>query len=116
VAPAKEAIARAVGSQVLPGVSRRRKAIAIGLAAVSDVVQMALFPAFVEGAGSPFELALDAATAVAILLVVGFQWRLAIALAAELIPGVDLFPTWTAVVASLPVQPSAPEPPPRLPR
>ena len=41
-------------------------------------------------------------TAVAILAIVGFQWRLAIALAAELVPGVDLFPTWTAVVASLP--------------
>ena len=109
----------AVGAQALPGVSRRRKAIALGLAAVSDVVQMALFPAFVEGATSPFELALDAATAIAILLVVGFQWRLAIALAVELIPGVDLFPTWTAVVATLPVQPAstppAPEPPSRLP-
>jgi hypothetical protein len=112
MAPAKGALARVVGG-ALPGVSRRRKAIALALAAASDLAQVALSPAFAEGAASPFELALDAATALVILLVVGFRWRLAIALAAELVPGVDLFPTWTAVVASLPVQPK-PEPPPQL--
>jgi hypothetical protein len=98
----KDALARVARSQVLAGVSRRRKRIALAVAAASDVAQMAFFPAFVEGAASPFEIALDVATAIAILVIVGFRWRLAIALAVELVPGADLFPTWTAVVASLP--------------
>ncbi|MGH7294906.1 MAG: hypothetical protein ACRELB_08235, partial [Polyangiaceae bacterium] len=83
----------------------------------SDLAQWFFFPVLSEGALSPFEIALDAVTAVVILLVVGFQWRLAIALAAELVPGLDLFPTWTAVVLSLPVDEAANRPalPPRVP-
>ncbi|MGH7282578.1 MAG: hypothetical protein ACRELY_13715 [Polyangiaceae bacterium] len=55
-----------------------------------------------EGGVSPIEVGIDAATALAILLVAGFHWRLAIALFAELVPGLDLAPTWTAVAISLP--------------
>ncbi len=80
----------------------RRRAIALAVAGASDLARLAFWPAFVEGAASPVDVALDAATAAAILFIVGFHWRLAIALGAELIPGVDLFPTWTAVVLSLP--------------
>jgi hypothetical protein len=98
----KGTLARVVRSQALATVGRRRKRLALAVAAASDVAQMAFFPVFAEGAASPFDVALDAATAVAILVIVGFQWRLAIALAVELVPGADLFPTWTAVVASLP--------------
>jgi hypothetical protein len=98
----KEAIVRVARQQALAGVSRKRKRIALAVAALSDVVQLALFPVFAEGATSPFDVALDAATAIAILVIVGFQWRLALALIVELVPGLDLFPTWTAVVASLP--------------
>jgi hypothetical protein len=109
----------AVLARVAPrGVSRTRKRIALGLAAASDLAQWFFFPALVEGALSPFEIALDAATAMVILLVVGFQWRLAIALAAELVPGLDMFPTWTAVVLSLPshdAEPTAPPPTNQLP-
>jgi hypothetical protein len=84
--------------------SRKRRGLAFAIAASSDLIQLIFSPAFAEGAASPFDLALDAVTAVLILLVVGFQWRLALALAAELVPGVDLFPTWTAVVLSLPAK------------
>jgi hypothetical protein len=104
VALAKDALVRAARGQAISGVSPQRKRIALVIAALSDVAQMAFFPAFIEGAASPFEVALDAATAILILLIVGFRWRLAIALAGELVPGADLFPTWTAVVASLPAQ------------
>jgi hypothetical protein len=110
----------ALGSNMtpIPPTSRRRKTIAAFVAGASDLAQMIFFPAFVEGAASPFELALDAATALTILLIVGFRWRVAIALALELVPGVDLFPTWTAVVLSLPSEASpSPElpPPPAAP-
>ena len=106
------------------GVAAGRKRVALALAAVSDLAQWVFFPVVAEGAASPVEVALDAVTAVAILLVVGFQWRLAIALVTELVPGLDLFPTWTAVVLSLPTAPvAAPQlavesgaTPPSLPR
>ena len=118
----KDALARAARSAPIHAISRRRKTIAVVVAGASDLAQMIFFPAFVEGAASPFELALDATTALTILLIVGFKWRLAIALALELVPGVDLFPTWTAVVLSLPSEPSlpaalppAPPPPPPPP-
>jgi hypothetical protein len=92
------------GAARLPAVlTRKRRYLALAVAGVSDLAQMIFSPAFIEGAASPFELALDGATAVVLLLILGFQWRLAIALLTELIPGVDLFPTWTAVVLSLPV-------------
>ena len=93
-------------------VSRRRKMIALFIAGASDLAQGIFFPVFIEGAASPFELALDGATALAILLTGGFEWRLAIALAIELVPAVDLFPTWTAVVLSIRAEPSTP---PKLP-
>jgi hypothetical protein len=32
----------------------------------------------------------------------GFRWRLVAALAVELVPGLALFPSWTAFVAMLP--------------
>jgi len=98
--------------------TRRRKNAALAVAGLSDLTQMIFAPAFLEGAGSPFDVALDVVTAVIILLIVGFEWRLALALAAELVPGVDLFPTWTAIVLSMPVLrastqalPEAPSPP-----
>ncbi len=87
--------------------SRRRKNVALAVAGLSDLTQLLFAPAFLEGAGSPFDVALDVVTAVVILLIVGFEWRLALALAAELVPGLDLFPTWTAVVLSMPVVPTA---------
>jgi hypothetical protein len=83
-------------------VSPTRKRVALAVAALSDLAQWFFFPVLVEGAASPFEIALDACTALIILLIVGFQWRLALALVTELVPGLDMFPTWTAVVLSLP--------------
>ena len=86
------------------GVSPARKRLALAIAATSDVAQWFVLPATVEGGVSPVEVGIDAATAIAILIAVGFHWRLAIALFAELVPGLDLAPTWTAVVLSLPTE------------
>jgi hypothetical protein len=92
----------ALAKVAVPGaVSSTRKRVALGIAVLSDLAQWLFFPVLSEGAFSPFEIALDAVTALAILLAVGFQWRLLIALVAELVPGLDMFPTWTAVVLSL---------------
>ena len=101
--------ARVVPRPHVPTVSRSRRRAALALAATSDALQWALFPVTVEGALSPVEIAIDAGTALVLLLVLGFRWRLAFALALELVPGVDLFPTWTAVVLSMQTAPDEAE-------
>jgi len=83
--------------------TRRQKRIALAVAGAADLIQLALAPLFVEGGFSPFDVALDVATAVALFGVLGWRWRTALALGLELVPGVALFPSWTAVVATMPV-------------
>lgn len=85
-------------------VSKKRKALALAVAVAADLVQLVLWPAFAAGAASPFDDALDAVVALALLLTLGFSGRLALALALELVPGANLFPTWSAVVATIPVR------------
>jgi hypothetical protein len=103
-------LARALG---VPAVSRKRKAVALTIAALADVAQIVLFPAFIEGAASPAEDVLDAVVALVLLMVLGYSHRLLFAFALELVPGADLFPTWTAVVVSLPSSAAVDRPGPR---
>ena len=71
-------------------VTKRRWRAAFAVAAAADVLQMAVFPAFVEGAASPFDVALDAIVAVSLLAILGFRVRLAFALARRgSLPDVD---------------------------
>lgn len=49
----------------------------------------------------PVQWLLDAVTAVLLLAVLGFRWPLLGALAVEVIPGLEVFPAWTLVVAAL---------------
>ena len=44
---------------------------------------------------------LDAVTAAALFALLGFRWPLLPALAIEVVPGLELFPAWTLVVAAL---------------
>ena len=86
-------------------VSRQRRVAAMAVAIVADTLQLALMPLFSEGAASPFDDALDMAVAVILWVLLGFSPRLALAFVLELTPGVTLFPTWTALVATLPLGP-----------
>lgn len=92
------------------GVPASRKRVAIGIAILSDALQVALFPVTIEGAASPGELALDALTAVVMMMVLGFNWRIGAAFALELVPGIALFPSWTAMAMMLPARADAPAP------
>ncbi len=49
----------------------------------------------------PAQWLLDAVTAGVLLAVLGFRWSLLAALAVEVVPGLQLFPAWTLVVAAL---------------
>jgi hypothetical protein len=84
-------------------VTPRRKKIALAIAALADAVQLGFMPVFGEGALSIPDDALDLAVAVALVFTLGWQWRVAMALAIELVPAVALFPSWTVFVATLPV-------------
>ena len=83
-------------------VSKQRKAVAFTIALFADLAQIVLWPVFGGGAASPFDDALDVVVAIVLSFTLGFSPRLAFAFALELVPGADLFPTWTAVVASIP--------------
>lgn len=93
-----------IAGKVVQPVPRRRKAVALGLAVVADLCQIVFFPAFFPGGFSPFDAVLDVATALGLLLVLGFRWRLLAGLVVEAIPGLALFPTWSALVITLPVK------------
>jgi hypothetical protein len=69
-------------------------AVAIG----ADVLQIAAFPFFAEGALSPADSLLDLIVAFILIRLLGWHWAFLPTLAAELIPGADLIPTWTAAV------------------
>lgn len=91
-------------------VTARRRNVALTVAALADAVQLGMFPAFVEGALSIPDDALDAVVVAVLLATLGFRWRLLAALAVELVPGAALFPTWTALVLSVPIDATSARP------
>ncbi len=74
------------------------------VAIVADALQVGAFPFFAWGALSPADDVIDLVVAVVLSRILGWHWAFLPTLAAELIPGVDLFPTWTAAVLYVTVQ------------
>jgi hypothetical protein len=74
----------------------QRLAWAVAIAA--DALQIAALPFFAEGGVSPADSLLDLIVAFILIRLLGWHWAFLPTLAAELIPGADLFPTWTAAV------------------
>jgi len=79
-------------------ISPRRLWIARGLAIAADLIQIVIFPLFLGGAASPANNVLDVALCVAMIAMLGFHIAFLPTLVAELLPVIDLFPTWTAAV------------------
>ena len=63
-----------------------------------DALQILLIPATVEGAFSPLNDGLDLLAMATLLWLLGWHWAFLPSLAAELVPGLDLVPTWTLAV------------------
>ena len=108
---------------VVASAGRIRAARAIAMAA--DLLQIAVFPAFSEGALSPANDVLDVVVAAALSALLGWHWVFLPSLLSELIPMWDLVPTWTAAVwyvtsgtvpPAVPPAASPPPLPPALPR
>lgn len=78
------------------GTTRWRVWSARGIAVAADLLQIVLFPLFLPGAVSPWSDALDLAVAGAMTVLLGWHWAFLPSLVAEVVPGLDLVPTWTA--------------------
>jgi hypothetical protein len=68
------------------------------VAILADAIQIVGMPLFIEGGVSPFDTALDVAVGAILIKLLGWHWAFLPTFAAELVPGLDLFPTWTAAV------------------
>lgn len=89
----------------------RRSALTI--AVLADALQIGLFPLFGEGAFSPLNDLLDVAVAWALTRLLGWHWAFLPSFVAELVPGLDLVPTWTlaVLIVTREMSASAAEPP-----
>lgn len=74
---------------------------ALLLAIVADLVQMIVFPLFMEGAASPADDILDLSMAGILAWLLGWHWEFLPSFAVKLVPGVDLVPLWTLAVANV---------------
>ena len=76
---------------------------ALVLAVVSDIIS------FGTAWVAPAQWAIDALTAVALFVLLGFRWKLLIPLVIEAVPGLAVFPTWTlALLAFAAIEEEAP--------
>lgn len=75
--------------------------VAMLVAIVADVLQLAVFPMFVEGALSPADDLLDLGVAAIMTRLLGWHWEFLPSFFAKLVPGLDLVPFWTIAVASV---------------
>jgi len=87
------------GQLVLTPGPRLKTAMALAIAA--DIVQMVVFPFFVEGAASPADDILDLGMAGILSWLLGWHWEFLPSALAKLVPGVDLVPLWTLAVANV---------------
>jgi hypothetical protein len=68
------------------------------LAGLADLLQLALLPGYLTGGLALANNLLDVALALALLRLVGWHWAFLPTFLAEMIPGVELVPSWTAAV------------------
>lgn len=75
--------------------------LAMLLAILADVLQLLVFPAFVEGALSPADDLLDLGIAAMMVRLLGWHWEFLPSFLIKLVPGADLVPFWSIAVASV---------------
>ena len=87
--------------------------MALMVAGFVDFLQIAVFPLFFEGGFSPFDDVLDVMAAISLMAICGFKWQFVVAFFMELVPFLDILPTWTAVALLLPASDGPVEDSPR---
>ncbi len=78
-----------------------RLRIAMILAIVADILQIAVFPFVLEGAASPPDDVIDLCIGGLLTWLLGWHWEFLPSFAAKLIPGVEFVPLWTLAVANV---------------
>jgi hypothetical protein len=78
--------------------SRGRIRLARTIAIAADALQILVFPLFFGGAVSPLADILDVAMAALMVGLLGWHWAFLPTFVAEVVPVLDLFPTWSAAV------------------
>jgi len=68
------------------------------LAVAADLAQIALLPAVFPLSITPINNVIDVAVGLALVALVGWHWALLPAFVAEMIPLVEVVPTWTVAV------------------
>jgi hypothetical protein len=91
-------------NRVLQSLKVREIRLAWAVALAADGIQILLLPLFLEGGFSPLDPLVDLSAAFVLSKLLGWHWAFLPTLLAELVPGLDLFPTWTAAVAYVTVQ------------
>lgn len=76
----------------------RRKLVARWVAVAADLLQIVVFPTFFPGFLSPLNGVLDVLVGFAMVRMLGWHVAFLPTFVAELMPFVDLFPTWTLAV------------------
>jgi hypothetical protein len=74
----------------------RRIRVARAIAIAADALQLIFFPAFGGGWVSPLSDVVDVLVALILVALVGWHWAFLPSFIAEIVPGLDLVPTWTA--------------------
>ena len=75
-----------------------RHLAALAIAIAADAAQIGLLPLFMEGAAAPWNDALDIGVGAALIVLLGWHVAFLPAFLGELVPFLNLFPTWTAAV------------------
>jgi hypothetical protein len=78
-----------------------RLRVAMILAIVADILQLAVLPFVIEGAESPVDDLLDLSVGGLLTFLLGWHWEFLPSFAAKLVPGVDMAPLWTLAVANV---------------
>ena len=78
-----------------------RVKVALGVAIVADILQLAVFPYVMEGAISPADDVIDLCVAGLMGMLLGWHWEFLPSFLGKLVPGVDLVPLWTLAVANV---------------
>jgi len=68
------------------------------VALVADGLQWVIFPLVITPAGWPADGVIDVVTAGILIKLLGWHWAFLPTFLVELIPGVDMVPTWTVAV------------------
>ena len=95
--------------EIVRAIRSRELRAALSVAITADAVQIIALPLFAAGGLSPADTAIDVAAGLILSRLLGWHWAFLPTIFAELIPGFDLFPTWTAAVLYVAWQGSSPK-------